>query len=264
MKWLIALLILVTMATALTMDEAQDAYLNATLEIEQLKGLGFSTQSLEDHLALMKEKLEGVPADHTFVIEKAMWIHDRKELMLESSDMLAELHQRIATTNQYVNLSTVQEAFTSAEKSFKEERYEDVTIFTQRAYDLLEDTEAAAARERGFLRLARRNLFSYAKDHWFSTAIMLIILGMWTFIEARVIRAQQKIKQIKLEMTSIAQSENKTQEDYDGGNIGSGTYRNRMALYQNNYLKLKTDFEVWIKLKQQYKNVSLLSRMKLL
>lgn len=311
MKWLIAIIviiILLPLATAATLEEAQDAYLNATLEVEQLKSLGFSTQALDDQLAIMQEKLEGIPADqietriaifnasgeqekkleaerlikelkkaeqegrnpgvnYTFVIEKATWIHDRKELAFESSDALAELHQRMATTNQYVNLSAAQEAVISAEKAFKEERYEDVPIFTQRAYDLLEDAEVAAARERAFLRLARRNLLSYAQDHWFSATIMLIILGAlgaWTFIEVRVIRAKQKIKQIKLEMTSTTQSEKKTQEDYYGGKMGSGTYKNRMVLFKNNYLKLKTDLEVWTKLEKEYKKFSLLSLLKLL
>lgn len=308
MKLALILLLLIPFATAYTFEEAQDAYMNATLEIEQLKSLGFSTLSLEDQLPLMKENLEGVPKEqiearieilnisgekekeeeaerlkkelrdaesegrnpevnYTFVIERAQWIHERKELAFESSDLVAQLHQRIATTSQYINLSAVQESITLAERAFNEERYEEVPIFTQRAYELLEDAEVAEARERAFLRLARRNIWNYAQDHWFGIIVTLIILGAlgtWTFIEARLLAAQRKIRNLKLEMQSVQQSEKSTQEDYYGSKIGSGTYKNRMTLYKNNYLKLKTDLDVWTNLEKQYRKISLLSRMKLL
>lgn len=204
--------------------------------------------------------------DYSFVIKKSAWIKQMREKAISSRELIQSMQGELSSANiSGMNFSEVNATISRAESDFVDERYDDIAVLKAQFDAQLEDAQVQAARERAFMRLARRNLVNYVQDHWFGVLIWLIILsalGSFAFFEIRYYKALEKIKKLNLELSANADMQKKTQEDYYTDGMGSGTYRSRMDALHGKQRKLKTDLLVWEKLSESYAKFSVLGRFK--
>ncbi|VVB81169.1 Uncharacterised protein [uncultured archaeon] len=300
----VLLLLLIPFAAAVTLQDADEAFTSAALDVRQMKSAGLPVDSLEDALDAMSDKLHGenisllmdkiailnasnesdkmvlasqlsslvqaslssglpVGANYSFVVEKAVWIRGMKEKAFASAELLSDLQKSIASINVTVNLSRVIETLGSAEMAFSDERYNDVPPLVEQAKSQLEDAQVESARERAFLRLARRNVVDYTKDHWRGLLIALasvVIVGFWIFFESRTLYALRKIRLLSIELSAVEQTERSTQEQYYSCKMGATTYKSRMSAFKQKQRKLRTDLQVWHGLAKSYRRFAVFSR----
>ena len=195
--------------------DAKDAYFNASLDVEQLKGAGLPYESLEDALLQMDGALkgkdpvllfqtalslnetdEGRPLaeryfalldeasrsglrpgqNFSFVIERAQWIANKKQSAFDANDALVGFLDELEQVNETVNLSRVDFLLEEAKNAFEVERFEEVPSLVGDAREELDLALLAAARERALVRLARRNVVSYVQDHFKGVLMSLAVL----------------------------------------------------------------------------------------
>jgi hypothetical protein len=307
MKLLLILLLVAPFAAAATLQEAQDAYFNATLEVQHMKRINYPTQSLEDALTEMHDALVGANisvlveranllngsnetektelaqklyqlidaslktgvspgVNYTFVVEKAEWIVVTKQKAFESSGMLAAFNQQMQKINQSeLNLSAVHGTISKAENAFKSERYDDAIALVRQAQVQLENAQVDAARERAFLRLARRNVINYVREHWLGLLVTLIIvgvLGAWSYLEARLYYGLRIIRTTKFKLSANQKIQEETQKGYYADGMGSQTYNSRMGMLKQKQRQLKTRLQVWEKLVVEYRKYSVINRFR--
>jgi hypothetical protein len=306
MKWLVLLLLIVSFAGAVSLQDAEDAYLNASLDIQQLKMKDMPVASLEDALDMMDAKLHGdnlslllekvsilnasnesdkmalasqlsgliqnslssglpVGANYSFVVEKALWVRSMKDKAFESAELLSKLQDSISAVNESVNLSAVLSTLQQADDAFLDERYGEVPGLVDLGHSQIEDAVVNAARERAFMRLARRNVVDFVQDHWRGLLIALaglVVLGLWTFFEVRTLHAFRKIRLLEIELGAVEESERSTQQQYYSEGMGSTTYKARMTAFKQRQRQLKTDIQVWHSLAKSYRRFTVFSRLK--
>jgi hypothetical protein len=203
--------------------------------------------------------------NYSFVVEKAEWIKQMREKAFMASDLLSDARDNFAQVNETLDLTVAKATFDSAEISFDAERYDEVAPLVRQALDQLEDARVEAARERAFMRLARRNVVNYVEDHWrglLTTLAVLLVLFTWFFLEVRAFRAFSRMHRLRIELRAVLDAMRAAQEEYFTGNTGSGTYKRRMDLYHAKQRRLKTDLHVWEKLAHLYKKRTIFARFK--
>jgi len=305
--FLMFLLIICSLSVfAVTYQDAENAYLDASLDIQQLKLKGMPVDSLEDALSEMDDQLHGenvsllmeriailnasnesdkmalasqlsslvqaslssglpVGANYSFVVERAVWVRSMKDRAFESAELLSKLQDSISAVNESVNLSAVFSTLQSADEAFLDERYAEVPALVELGHSQIEDAVVNAARERAFLRLARRNVVDFVQDHWRGLLIALaglVVLSLWTFFEVRALNAFRKLRLLHIDLRAVEESERSTQQLYYGEHMGSTTYRARMELFKQKQRQLKTDIQVWHSLAKSYRRFTVFSRLK--
>jgi len=304
MKKFLIFVLLISFVFAVSFDDADKAYTDALLEVEQIKLAGLPHDSFDDALAQMDEKLHGenvsllleriailnssnesdklalasqlsslvqaslssglpVGANYSFVVEKSQWIKSRKNLAFEAFNLLSELNKNSKNVSEPVDLSEYYIAVHAANLAFNEERFEDIPGLVSRADSLLEDARISAARERAFLRLARRNIVNFVEDYWRSLLIALvafIFLVIWCFLEIRAFRSVKHVKFLAFEIRTVEESIRLAQEEYYSGKSGASTYKARMDSYRKRLRQLKSEHSVWLSLSRSYRSFSLLSK----
>ncbi|MBS3124856.1 hypothetical protein J4211_01215 [Candidatus Woesearchaeota archaeon] len=216
MKVVLLILLLSTLVVAASSEDAREAYLNATVHVEQMKRAGFPHGLMDGLLQDMEIALKGKNAskllqtalilnqteegilraqeyfaelesarlqglqpgqNFSMVIHYAQLIAYKREQAFEARDELKRVEEIIAGAEN-INLSRVNELLQEAQDSFASEKYELIPGLVNQTEVALEDAKVAAARNRALARLARRNLLSFVEDNWLSVLVVLLIFSV--------------------------------------------------------------------------------------
>ncbi|MBI4146836.1 hypothetical protein HY489_05875 [Candidatus Woesearchaeota archaeon] len=304
MKWLLLLIVLSSLACAVSVEQAKEVFLNATVDVAQVKKAGLPYASLEDTLLRMNDSLvgrdefallqtavhlnesvEGKPlAEEYFrmiaqarsaglrpgqnltrVVELGRWIAEKKVSAFDARDALEDLGALLVQVNVSVNMSLVDRTFEKARDAFESERYDEVFVLVHATRMHLAEAESAAVRERTFAYIAKKNITEFVKRHTIGVIVVLAILailGVWGWLEFRVMFALQKER----EASRVIDATNKTlqhvQEEYFAGKMGRFSYRQRMEQLRERGRKVKAELAAWKSGVQKYRRYALLNRFR--
>lgn len=216
MKQLFIVLLLASSVIAATSDDAREAYLNATVHVEQMKRDNFPHQSVDDLLKDMDVALKGKNAtkllqtalilnqtdeskskaqeyfvelelarkkglqpgqNFSKVVEYSQLIAQKHELAFDARRSVARMEELIAGAGE-INRSRVDELMLKINESFASEQYGRIAGMLNETATALEDAKVAASRDRALARLARRNLMSFVEDNWFVVLVALFMLSL--------------------------------------------------------------------------------------
>ncbi|RJQ21347.1 hypothetical protein C4580_02280 [Candidatus Woesearchaeota archaeon] len=197
-------------------ERAREAYLNATLDVEQLRSEGLPYQSLEDRLFVMNESLVGRDEakllqtatllnqsldgrakaqeyfrminlarqqglkpgqDFRLVIREAEAIRLEKNRVFELRDLLAALEAEVAAS-EAGNSSSVVVSLEKTKEAFLSERYGEFGVRYNETRLSLEDAEVALARERALTALAGRTIGGFVLKNWRALLVALAVLAV--------------------------------------------------------------------------------------
>ena len=196
-----------------TFEMAKEAYVNATLDLEQLKAEGLPFASVEDRLTIMNESLVGQDAeklmqlalllnksdsgkakafeyfrmisdarlrglkpgqDFALVVREARAVRAIRDGAFEARDVIARLERDIQS-GAAANDSRVLELFAKTQNAFRAEHYGELGGLVNETFERIEDVEVERARERAFLGVARNNFWTFAREHAFAVAVFVVV-----------------------------------------------------------------------------------------
>lgn len=203
--------------------------------------------------------------NYSFVIYGASWINERKSMAFEAHDVLSEFESRLSSSNDSIFFIPVLDTLDQAKRAFADERYEVVFSLVSQGGAGFEQALVESARERAYLRLARRNVVNYVQDHWrglLLTLLILSVLSLWAFFEVRYYRVLNRFKRLEAELSSVAQSMRSSQEEYYTSRLGASSYRARMNSFKKKSRDLKIELSVVRSLLHSYRKFSLFGKFK--
>ena len=219
MKYVVVTILIAALVFAATPDDAKDAYLNATVNVEQVKRAGLPYQSLEDLLNEMEIALKGKNAgklletalilnqteegkeraqlyfaeldvarlqglqpgqNFSFVVKNAQAIADKREQAFELHEQIEKLKKEVANETG-INSSQVGVLLVQVKDAFEREDYDATPVLLNQTRASLDDAKVAAARERALARLARRNIQSFVQDQWLAVLVVLLVIVVVLF-----------------------------------------------------------------------------------
>lgn len=193
---------------------AKEAFVNATLDLEQLRAEGLPYASIEDHLFVMNESLVGKDEakvlelavmlnksdagkakafeyfrmvetarqkgirpgqDFALVVREARVVRAIRDSAFESRDVVVQL-ERDVQLSVAANDSRVLELLGEVRGAFKAEQYGELGGLVNATLERMEDVEVERARERAFLGVARRNFADLVKAHAWGIVFGLLIV----------------------------------------------------------------------------------------
>ena len=297
MRYVVIFALVALFVAGATLEDAKDAFLNATLDVEQARQEGLPHESLVDALVMMEESLSGKDpqrlretalalnesdearplADRyfklideakrtglkpgqnfTFVVETAQWIAERKALAFDARERLSVLERDVRSAEDGLNLSNARSAYES-------ERFERVEGLVSETRLALEQTQVASARERALLALARRTVVGYVEQNWVSVLVFFVIfvaVAIFAFLELRVVYALRKISSVKREFKVAHEMLVGAQRDYYEGRIGRVTYKSRLDQQHERSRSLQAELNGWMAIHEEYKHKSVFARFR--
>jgi len=302
MKYVLIIILVAVLVTAAVPESAREAYLNATVHVEQMKRAGLPYQSASDLLKDMEVALNGKNATKLF--ETALILNQTEEGRAKAEEYFDELdaahvqglkpgqnfslvvshgeriavvreqafdaQERIAQMDEFialaeVNRSQVDEKMVQVRTAFASEQFDKVPGLLNQTAVLLEDAKVAAARDRALARLARRNVQGFVEDHWISVLVFLLVVAvavLWAFVEGRAMYALKRICMLEAELKVAQEGLLQAQKEYYAGEIGRGTYAARSDAVRERKQNATAQLQVWRELHSKYAQKTIFSRFR--
>lgn len=235
MRYVLFFVVLAGVAAGATLEEAKDALLNATLDVEQARQEGLPHESLVDALSMMGDSLSGKDVQRlretalalnesdearplaqryfemieesrrtglkpgqnfTFVVETARWIEERKMLAFEARELLAAVEDEVFSAGPGLNLSTVNFLLQSARSAYESERFEKVPSLVNETWFAFEQAQVAQARERALVALAGRTVVGFVEQNWIGVLAFFAVFAVLAAVAFFELRVVYALKRV--------------------------------------------------------------------
>ncbi len=256
-----------------TSEDALNAIHQAEQDVQEMKEVGFSTNSVEDSLIaagnaleradfaeLIKQNATGELADkarsaleglnyegftYDGVLEHASDIAERKQQAYAISDSIRALEIKIENYKpQGIDTSEAERLLADARLAFEKEQYGEAEELLSRASSDIEDKKA----ERTKLNIAIKAGTSFLEKNKREILILLFVLAvsvLLVFARIKEMRTEDRLRRLKREESSLVELMKRAQKErFKEGKIPDFIYKLRMDKYNKRLNEVKETIPV--------------------
>jgi len=132
-------------------------------------------------------------ADYAFINALCNEILSIKESAIKAKDELEIFKDEYNEAKQEYNLTSIEADYDNIERSFSEERFEDIIQLIDKGYKSLSDVQSSQTATRVFIENTSKTFTNFLKKNWVKILVTLIILSLLAIIFWKTIK-RWKIK----------------------------------------------------------------------
>lgn len=238
-------------------DEAQQAFTGPNItklekQVQILNETGQSTDELLELIAVSKPQ-------YNKTIQLCEQITLVKKEAIALSLEITQLEKLVNEQQQTVDITIPKQYIEQAQDALDKEHYADAKQYINQTTDALEQSIIEGSRTRVLLKVAKRSVTVFAKEHWqlliILTAIILLISYVLGIL-AEIYHTERKIAHAKTELKATTEMLKSVQKEYFGqGQYSSGSYKTKKNYLKQRQLELKKDIPVMENNLKRYKKM---------
>ncbi len=214
---------------------ASDSIGEAVTVIDEMEGLGFNTERLND--TLENARISFSRGEYDLALTASRYVKILKQKALIVYDLVDETETRIQeVSSQGIDTGDARDMFSAALEEFENENYEDSEVTLTSVMDMLDEAERTALLERAAGGDVLRSAYSFLRENALYIAlvsVVAVIVSVPVSIRIRRFKRYKKVERLKAYADDIKSSMKRLQEDYfNKGGIGKKSYQARMKKYR--------------------------------